>query len=171
MTPLWELAAADARLWRSPLHGEHHANRVAETGVELARRTAGADPAVVFAFAVLHDCRRRSERRDPEHGPRAAVFAEQLHAAGDLALDADQLAQLLEALRRHDQPITARNEPTFGCCLDADRLQLQRLRIQPRPELLSTAAALELIEWSRKRLHVFTPWQDLADTLPIAAAS
>jgi len=49
-----------------------------------------------------------------------------------------------------------------GICLDADRLNLQRLRIRPRLNLLSTAAAAGLVDWTRERLDAFLPWPQLA---------
>lgn len=67
-----------------PLGGDHgvaHWARVLENGLRLAEET-GANVGVVSLFAVLHDSRRINEVTDPEHGPRAAEFAAELHGAG-----------------------------------------------------------------------------------------
>src|SRR5262245_8323225 len=63
-----------------PWHGDHglaHWARVLQNGLRLAEES-GADVDVVTLFAVLHDSRRVNEWSDPEHGPRAAEFAETL---------------------------------------------------------------------------------------------
>jgi uncharacterized protein len=120
----------------SKIHGPDHWRRVAENGVTLAVETPGADARVVQAFAALHDSQRRTDGGDPEHGARAAELARSL----DLAFDDDQLQLLYAALIEHAQGLVSDN-PTIGACWDADRLDLVRLGIQPRPALLSTDAA------------------------------
>ena len=97
----------------------------ATTGLDLAAET-GADPQIVFAFGLFHDTRRENESHDPGHGPRAAVFARELHRDGDLLLDAERLELLCLALELHaDGQVSA--HPTVGTCWDADRLHLGRL--------------------------------------------
>ncbi|HWH05710.1 MAG TPA: hypothetical protein VNT23_04665, partial [Gaiellaceae bacterium] len=75
---------AQVRAWStgigSEIHGERHWRTVGANGLWLAERTAGADAHVVLLFALLHDTMRENDDYDPEHGPRAAVFAEALHA-------------------------------------------------------------------------------------------
>jgi uncharacterized protein len=159
---LWSVVAADAPLWRSRLHGELHANRVAATGLELARRTVGADPLVVFLFGLFHDCRRKDEAADPRHGERAATYLELLHAGGEVAADNRRIEMLLPIIRDHSRTVTS-DDPTVGCCFDADRLNLQRLGITPKPALLSTAAAADLIDWTRDNEDTFVAWPALAD--------
>jgi uncharacterized protein len=66
--------------YQLPLNGDHgvsHWARVLENGLRLREET-GADVAVVSLFAVLHDSRRINEVHDPDHGPRAALFASEL---------------------------------------------------------------------------------------------
>jgi uncharacterized protein len=138
---LLDCVLADA--WRrdSPLHGEAHWLAVATTGLDLAAET-GADPQIVFAFGLLHDTKRQNDQRDPEHGPRAAMFARELHRDGYLLLDEARLELLCLALELHaDGRVSA--HPTVGTCWDADRLHLTRLgpHVVLDPALLSTAAA------------------------------
>ena len=132
--------------WRgdSRLHGEAHWLAVATTGLDLAAET-GADPQIVFSFGLLHDTRRRNDSWDPEHGPRAAEFARELHRDGDLLLDVVRLELLCLALELHaDGQVSA--HPTVGTCWDADRLHLTRLGpgFVLDPALLSTAPARTL---------------------------
>ena len=82
------------------------------------------------------------ERRpiDPEHGPRAAAFAAELHAEGMLAITAAQLELLQHACSEHANGFVS-TDPTVGACWDADRLDLPRVWITPDPALLSTERA------------------------------
>ncbi len=143
------------RAWRrdSAWHGEGHWRCVTATGLALAAagaqpgeggRADGADDVdrpMVLCFGLLHDTRRLNEAVDPEHGARAAAFAEELRGEGLLPLDDDRYSRLGEALERHSDGLVSR-DPTIGTCWDADRLHLPRVSIQPRPELLSTVASL-----------------------------
>src|SRR5256885_2798952 len=58
----------------SPVHGDHHWRCVAATGHRLLRAGEPADPAVVLAFALLHDSKRRNDAHDPGHGTPAGFF-------------------------------------------------------------------------------------------------
>jgi uncharacterized protein len=130
------------RAWRreSPWHGEEHWRCVTTTGLALGSATGSVDRALVFCFGLLHDTRRENEAVDPEHGPRAATFAEELREEGALPLDDVRFATLVEALRLHSfGQVSA--DPTVGTCWDADRLHLPRVLIEPDPERFSTSAA------------------------------
>ena len=122
---------------RSHIHGERHWRTVARNGLWLAERTPGSDAHVVFLFALLHDTMRVNDGWDPEHGPRAATFVEELHAA----------ALLAEACRFHADGLTA-EDATVATCWDADRLDLPRVGIEPAPHLLSTEAARRYVPQS-----------------------
>jgi uncharacterized protein len=121
------------------IHGFEHWQRVEQHGWHLARHVA-ADTTVISFFALLHDARRWHDGFDPEHGPRAAAFAAQLHAEGRLPLTPEQLTLLQTACRDHTHvPFT--DDPTIACCWDADRLDLTRIRVLPKPHRLNTAEA------------------------------
>jgi uncharacterized protein len=133
----------------STIHGSAHWRQVATIGRRLLDGT-GADPAVVFCFALLHDAARWDDDADPDHGRRAAALVDELVAAGLLGLDGKQSAVLRDACAGHaDGRVTA--DLTVGTCWDADRLDLWRLGTRPRPALLSTATARDpaVIEWAR----------------------
>lgn len=134
------------------LHGPGHWLRVRANGLALAARTPEADHELVELFALLHDSKREDDGRDRYHGERAAVFVRELQAEGHLALSDDRLEILAEACAGHHHPQVSEH-PTIGCCWDADRLELARLRYAPDPRLLSTEAALdaELQRWAWDR--------------------
>lgn len=134
------------------LHGPGHWLRVRANGLALASRTPEADAEIVELFALLHDSKREDDGHDRYHGERAAEFVRELHAEGHLSVAGDQLEVLAAACAGHHHPQVS-DDPTIGCCWDADRLELARLRYPPDPALLSTEAALdaELQRWAWER--------------------
>ena len=145
--PVPDIALVDrvlAAAWRrdSHLHGEGHWHSVTATGLDLAAGEPGVDPELVFLFGLLHDTRRQTDGRDREHGPRAAAFAVELHAAGAFELDGGRLDLLYHALEQHAFGGVS-DDPRVGACWDADRLHLPRVGFEVDPALLSTAAARE----------------------------
>jgi uncharacterized protein len=135
--------------WRG-IHGVVHWARVLENGLRLAEVT-GASPDVVSLFAVFHDARRINEHWDRDHGRRGAEFARSLRgSAFDLS---DEEFDLLHfACTRHTDGLTE-GDITVQTCWDADRLDLGRAGIEPRPDLLCTAAAKgdQMLEWAYQR--------------------
>jgi uncharacterized protein len=139
---VWDLlgeAVAASGGGRSRLHGETHWLGVMAAAVRLVERGSRADAAVLLTFCLLHDCQRRSEGLDPEHGKRAADLADELHTGNPviLRLDSGQRAALRRALIDHDRGMIS-DDPTIGACWDADRLTLTRLGVTVNPRLLST---------------------------------
>lgn len=132
------------------IHGAAHWARVRENGLRLSAVT-GARADVVELFAFLHDSRRKNEWIDDGHGARGAALARELR--GDaFDIDEEGMLLLLEACAAHtDGAVT--EDPTLGTCWDADRLDLPRCGIAPRPERLCTAAARDplVLEWARRR--------------------
>jgi uncharacterized protein len=131
-------------------HGVAHWARVLENGLRLAEET-GAQVEVVRLFAVLHDSRRVNEGTDPGHGPRAAEFARTLR--GRLFDLSDHEFRLLHrACAGHTHERT-HPDVTIQTCWDADRLDLGRVGITPRPGRLCTGVAKrpEVIEWADRR--------------------
>ena len=120
-------------------HGFAHWRRVKFNGNMLAAET-GANFRVVALFALLHDSRRENEYDDPEHGPRAADFAGELHAARIFRCGAAELSLLKAACRGHTHERT-HPDATVRTCWDADRLDLARVGIIPDPRYLCTEAA------------------------------
>ena len=134
----------------STLHGPAHWRRVASFGTQLSRETPGADAHVVAVFAALHDTQRYTDGRDPDHGRRAAGFA--LNLRGVLyKVEDEQMDVLVEAIAYHVDGLI-HEDPTIGCCWDADRLDLPRCGIKIDPTMLSTVAARRRVAYfERKR--------------------
>jgi uncharacterized protein len=136
-----------------PLGGHHgiaHWARVLENGLRLAEET-GANIEVVQLFAVIHDSRRLNESTDPEHGPRAAEFAEKLR--GEVFdLPDHEFALLHKACHGHTNQ-RFHPDVTIQTCWDSDRLDLGRVGMTPHPSRLGTDAAKrpETIKWADGR--------------------
>jgi len=143
-------------------HGVVHWARVLENGLRIAEET-GADREVVTLFALFHDSRRINEHRDHGHGQRGGELARSLRGT-HVHLDDSRFDLLFEACRLHTDGHTS-GDPTLLACWDADRLDLGRVGITPRPERLCTDAARELLPWAHARatsnvtpLEVLTAW-------------
>jgi uncharacterized protein len=130
----------------SSLHGPEHWEQVEKNAIELGENTPGCDIEVARLFAVLHDCKRRDEGADKEHGARAAGFARELYDKGMLDIDPEQLSKLKFAIKHHNGGSVS-SDPTIGVCWDADRLDLPRVCIAPIADMLSTQYAKERL-WS-----------------------
>ena len=119
-------------------HGFDHWMRVLHNG-RLLVRGENANLKVVELFCLLHDTQRHNENVDPQHGQRAAQFAETLR--GDwFELTDDEMDLLTEALTYHSDGYTV-GDITVKACWDADRLDLGRVGIRPAPERLCTDTA------------------------------
>jgi uncharacterized protein len=149
---LYRYAGEQFPLHGGSAHGPSHWRRVEQFGIDLAKE-AGADLTVVRLFAVFHDSRRQDEFTDHEHGLRGAELAQlvrgQLYALSDA-----RFALLYYACAYHERGRTS-DDPTIGCCWDADRLDLPRVGIQPAPELMSTAMGKRLAATGGSR----QPWR------------
>jgi uncharacterized protein len=140
LEPLLHVVRARSAFTGSHHHGERHWRTVGANGLWLAESLDGADRHVIFLFALLHDSMRENEYRDPQHGPRAAAFAGELQGSGLLGLSAEQFELLRHACAEHADGLVS-SDPTVGACWDADRLDLPRVGVVPRPDLFSTDRA------------------------------
>ena len=132
------------------IHGVAHWARVLENGQRLSVET-GANVVVVSLFALLHDSQRLNEGGDPQHGPRAAKFAETIR--GKLFDLPDQEFSLLHrACEGHTHERT-HSDMTIQTCWDADRLDLGRVGVMPHPSRLCTDVAKrpEILKWADGR--------------------
>lgn len=134
-----------------PLHGYHgvvHWARVLENGMRVAEANGG-DAEVVRLFALFHDSRRVNEDVDHGHGTRGGDLARSLR--GTLVhLNDARFGLLYDACALHTDGHTI-GDPTLLACWDADRLDLGRVGIVPKPELLCTDMARELLPWAHDR--------------------
>lgn len=137
LAALLDAVRAGAPLRRSPWHGEDHWLRVAAAGLAIrALLRPDADAEALVLFGMLHDASRLAESGDHGHGPRAALAAGRLNAAGLVSLEKDRLDALRRACRGHTAGKTS-EDPTIGTCWDADRCDLRRGGLRRDPSLLS----------------------------------
>ena len=103
------------------------------------------------SFSLLDDTQRRNEDYDPEHGMRAAQFAKTLRGTLFDVTDAE-MELLTEALIHHSEGYTE-GDVTVRVCWDADRLDLGRVGIEPKPDRLCTETARndDVLFWANAR--------------------
>jgi uncharacterized protein len=132
-----ELAKAQFVMDQHSCHGFDHWKEVDLNG-EMLSLQEGVDPLVVFLFAYLHDCKRVEDHGDLDHGDRSAEFVKELRETGKLDfLTVTQYSQLWAACLFHARG-GVEDDPTIGACFDADRIELIRVGIVPKIELMST---------------------------------
>jgi uncharacterized protein len=129
-------------------HGVVHWARVLENGLRLAEAT-GANVQVVTLFALFHDSRRINEKLDKGHGLRGGEFARTVRPSLITLKDQD-FELFFRACHFHTDGHTE-GDVTLQTCWDADRRDLGRVGITPKPNLLCTAAARDLIDWANQR--------------------
>lgn len=127
----------------SKIHGFAHWTNVYLNVCELCKKT-NADPLVCKLFAFIHDSKRENDGKDPEHGKRAASYAEKLYNENKLPVTKNQLDKLINACFYHNEGTTS-IDPTIGTCFDCDRLDLLRVGIIPNVKYFSTQAGKEAI--------------------------
>lgn len=136
------LPIAQARFKLNPAmtdHGIAHWVRVWRNAKELCDFYK-VEQTVPLCFAFLHDSCRENDFRDPDHGPRAAEFAETIFRQNLLKISAYEFHLLATAIHGHTTRKTSTNLLT-QICWDADRLDLGRVGIIPDPKLLCTEYA------------------------------
>ena len=135
---------------RNGIHGLPHWGRVLENGRMLSEAT-GARTRVVELFAVFHDSQRINDVIDEGHGRRGAMLATELRGTAYKLEDKD-FALLIQACELHTDGLMDGNV-TLKTCWDADRLDLGRVGITPRPEKLCTDRAKDpgFFKWAIAR--------------------
>ena len=144
-----ELRRQFALDWKG-IHGASHWARVRANGLRLADASQ-ARTDVIELFSFLHDSKRANDNYDPEHGERAAYYAESLRGIL-FELDDSGLDLLMTACEGHSNGLM-KADITVQICWDADRLDLGRVGIRPDPDRLCTSAAKNtaMIEWAYAR--------------------
>jgi uncharacterized protein len=152
---LFDEIVSNSVLSRSGFHGLSHWSRVLANGRKLASIN-GADVDVIELFGMFHDSMRFNEGHDPGHGARAAEYALSLWEKKWFDINAEQMNLLYRACQFHTGgTIENENDITVLTCWDADRLDLGRVGIKPKPEKLCTDAARsdEIMEWAHFRRY------------------
>ena len=88
---------------------------------------------------TLHDTCRHNDGHDPLHGARAAASIAEL--MDDLPTLGEEERELLGYACTHHSDGLSQAEVTVQVCWDADRLDLGRVGIVPKPERLCTPFA------------------------------
>lgn len=117
-------------------HGPAHWERVCQHGHAIAR-SMGVDPLIAHIFAWVHDSQREDDGYDLTHGPRAAQFIEDHRSDLFGFLSDAQVSLLSRACHLHSDGET-QADPLIQSCWDADRLDLGRVEIEPKPKYLCT---------------------------------
>lgn len=138
---LQAIVVAQFRLDIDGVHGLPHWRSVYRNGLLICEADPEVDPAVIAAFALLHDSQRHDDDDDPSHGVRGSRFVTELLDQGHMSwLDKEQQTWLRAAVCNH--PLGGRSEcPTIQGCFDADRLDLCRIGIRPHPKYLGSVYA------------------------------
>lgn len=148
-----ELAKNEFIMEDHNIHGFDHWEEVEKNGIMLSDQN-GVDLVIVRLFAHIHDCKRQDDFMDPEHGERAAEFVLQLKEKGELTfLNDEQINTLWFACENHNKGFTS-NNITIGTCFDADRIELIRCGMVPKPNLMSTPTGIRIAE-KMQRLYNF----------------
>ncbi|MHB9031383.1 MAG: HD domain-containing protein [Candidatus Latescibacterota bacterium] len=122
------------------IHGLEHLRRVACTAGRIALwENEDMKAAVVGGF--LHDCARVNDGGGQEHAYDSAIIAEEVLRRHFPELDADRV---VFAIHHHAAGLIA-EDLLVGAIWDADRLDLVRLGVRVRTELLSTRIAKRVV--------------------------
>lgn len=134
------------------IHGIAHWERVRQNGLMIAKENE-ADKNIVELFAFLHDCCRENDGFDTNHGRRAAEFAKTLRGKY-LFMDDKKFKLLYKACEYHADGRT-KSDITVMTCWDADRLDLWRIGVRPKPDLLCTphAKKRDVIDYCCQRIE------------------
>lgn len=125
------------------LHGIRHWERVERFGLLMAGESPEADREVISWFAYIHDSMRQDDGHCIEHGPKAALFVDEIREMFLSGLDDGQIATLKLACRSHTKEKTTDNL-TANICMDADRLDLPRCGIRPMSQKMASPLGAEL---------------------------
>ncbi len=139
---IWGQGVGGAHAALSLIHGFDHWVRVERNGLYIARLT-GVSRAVVSLFALFHDCLRKNDGRDPDHGLRAAELVVSMRP--DLSFLDDEDIERLRFACEHHTHRTHHEDPVVAACWDADRLELGRVEIEPDPAYFNTVPAIDLV--------------------------
>jgi uncharacterized protein len=144
-----KLAKAQFILEDHSIHGFDHWEEVEQNGIMLANQP-GVDLTIVRLFAYIHDCKRQDDYQDAEHGDRSADFVLELVEKGELSfLSKEQINKLWSACKYHHKGVTD-TDLTIGSCFDADRIELIRCGMIPRPNLMNTPTGIRIAEKMQK---------------------
>jgi uncharacterized protein len=118
-------------------HGLFHWSRVIENGLTLAELN-DANPKIIIAFGLFHDCKRENDNEDPEHGNRGGNILREYREFVNLT--DEELEKAALACDGHTN-VLFNDDLDIATCWDSDRLDLYRVGIYPDPLKLNTIEA------------------------------
>lgn len=131
-------------VYLSWFHGITHWQHVEKFGLLMAKECLEADTDVIRWFAYIHDCRRNTDDACyDDHGKLAAKYIRKIRKTFLSDLTDEQISVLALACRAHDVKHRT-HELTADICLDADRLDLERVSIKPDPKKMASSIGAEL---------------------------
>lgn len=133
-------------------HGITHWRNVEAFGLMIADEYPSADTDVIRWFAYLHDCQRGTERPFEEHGHTAAAFISGIRKTFLKDLTDAQIKTLKHACKHHTTKRRTK-DLTADICLDADRLDLNRVNIKPDPKRMATEVGARFAQMSKAELE------------------
>ena len=138
-------------------HGISHTIQVTMFGIDLAQHL-GQDALPVMLAAGLHDCARTNDTWCTEHGPRAAIVAQDFLARFYPNLPQKTVQQILYAVHNHT---TGRNAPDniSACLWDGDRIRLS-WEHGYAPHFFSTERGREIAQMSPAQQREYIRHQD-----------
>jgi uncharacterized protein len=148
---LWAAVESQFRGNFLGIHAKPHWQQVERNGIALAKANGLSDDelVVVRLFSILHDSQRTSDGGDHGHGQLAAAYAQRQQGT-HFTLPMALLNKLADACARHEfGQITS--DLLIGTCWDADRLDLVRIGVIPREELMNTPEGKRLARASTTR--------------------
>lgn len=122
------------------IHGIQHLRQVAYLSGRLAY-LLNLDYKTAILAGYLHDCARNNDSDGNSHAHESAWLAKKIIETNWSNID---IGKIFNAIYYHADGLNT-DDPFIGCIWDADRLNLVRLGIIPKVELLSTEFA--------KRIH------------------
>ncbi len=135
---LWAVVQGQFRGSLMGIHGLGHWRQVERNGIMLAEKNGLGEEGILVArlFGALHDSQRVNDGWDAGHGERAAAYAREMR--GTFFTVEDRLFEKLERACAGHELGKVTEDLWVGACWDADRLDLVRIGVLPREELMST---------------------------------
>jgi len=128
-------------------HGFDHIYRVSEIAFDLALNEAPKFANNIFLAACLHDLGKTTDGPEKNHGLKAIFIAKKLLKS---YWPKANINFILKTIIRHEKSLPV-NDPAAGCMLDADRLDLFRLKMEPKEKFLSTQGGKNILKAVREK--------------------
>lgn len=128
-------------------HGLKHWKQVYKNALLLSQHY-NIESEVFELFSLLHDSKREDEYDDIKHGKRAALFIKELLKDKTIILTKEDQKRLLFACSNHtktNKKAKLYKDIIVQICLDADRLDIDRVGIEPEEKYFATEYAKYIV--------------------------